>query len=50
MSTSDTGPHSEALMPDDAEQKINEALEALRRGAPEAMNRLLPLVYRELKQ
>jgi RNA polymerase sigma factor (TIGR02999 family) len=37
-------------MPDDAEQKINEALEALRRGAPEAMNRLLPLVYRELKR
>jgi len=37
-------------MPDLAEQEINEALEALRRGAPEAMNRLLPLVYDQLKR
>ena len=37
-------------MPDRAEQEINEALEALRRGAPEAMNRLLPLVYDHLKR
>ncbi|MGH7551916.1 MAG: ECF-type sigma factor, partial [Longimicrobiales bacterium] len=29
--------------------EITEALAALSRGAPEAMDRLMPLVYRELK-
>ena len=37
-------------MPDQAEQDISEALAALSRGAPEAMDRLMPLVYRELKR
>jgi RNA polymerase sigma factor (TIGR02999 family) len=36
-------------MPDQQEQEITEALAALSRGAPEAMDRLMPLVYRELK-
>jgi RNA polymerase sigma factor (TIGR02999 family) len=35
--------------PDDEEREIAEALAALRRGAPEAMDRLVPLVYRELR-
>jgi RNA polymerase sigma factor (TIGR02999 family) len=39
-----------AEMPDDQEQEITEALAALSRGAPEAMDRLMPLVYRELKR
>ncbi|MGI8619581.1 MAG: ECF-type sigma factor [Gemmatimonadaceae bacterium] len=34
----------------DATQEITEALAALSRGAPEAMDRLMPLVYRELKR
>ena len=37
-------------MPDQVEQDISEALAALSRGAPEAMDRLMPLVYRELKR
>lgn len=37
-------------MPDQTEQEISEALAALSRGAPEAMDRLMPLVYRELKR
>jgi RNA polymerase sigma factor (TIGR02999 family) len=36
-------------MPDEQEQEITEALAALSRGAPGAMDRLMPLVYRELK-
>jgi RNA polymerase sigma factor (TIGR02999 family) len=36
-------------MPDQKEQEITEALAALSRGAPGAMDRLMPLVYRELK-
>ncbi|AHG88571.1 RNA polymerase sigma factor [Gemmatirosa kalamazoonensis] len=37
-------------MPEQHEQEITEALAALSRGAPEAMDRLMPLVYRELKR
>jgi RNA polymerase sigma factor (TIGR02999 family) len=37
-------------MPDREDQQITEALAALSRGAPEAMDRLMPLVYRELKR
>src|SRR5687768_9936330 len=37
-------------MPDRQDQQITEALAALSRGAPEAMDRLMPLVYRELKR
>jgi RNA polymerase sigma factor (TIGR02999 family) len=37
-------------MPGRQEQEISEALAALSRGAPEAMDRLMPLVYRELKR
>jgi RNA polymerase sigma factor (TIGR02999 family) len=37
-------------MPDHHEHEISEALAALSRGAPEAMDRLMPLVYRELKR
>ena len=37
-------------MPDEEEQEITEALVALRRGAPEAMDRLLPVVYGELRR
>ena len=36
-------------MVDPHEQEITEALAAMNRGAPEAMERLMPLVYRELK-
>jgi RNA polymerase sigma factor (TIGR02999 family) len=36
-------------MPDAHQQEITEALAALSRGTPEAMDRLMPLVYRELK-
>ena len=36
-------------MPEQPPQEITEALAALSRGAPEAMDRLMPLVYRELK-
>ena len=36
-------------MPDQQDAEIAEALSALARGAPEAMHRLMPLVYRELK-
>ena len=43
-------PHRPAWMPDGHEHEINEALTALSRGAPEAMNHLLPLVYNELKR
>jgi RNA polymerase sigma factor (TIGR02999 family) len=32
------------------EQEITDALSALRRGAPEAMDQLMPLVYRKLKR
>lgn len=34
----------------DQQQEITEALAALSRGAPEAMDRLMPLVYRELRR
>lgn len=37
-------------MPDHQEPEITEALAALSRGAPGAMDRLMPLVYRELKR
>jgi hypothetical protein len=37
-------------MPDQQKHEITEALAALSRGAPEAMGRLMPLVYRELKR
>ena len=37
-------------MADQHEQEITEALAALSHGAPEAMDRLMPLVYRELKR
>jgi RNA polymerase sigma factor (TIGR02999 family) len=37
-------------MPDHQEQEVTEALAALSRGAPEAMDRLMPLIYRELKR
>jgi len=37
-------------MADQHDQEINEALAAVSRGAPEAMDRLMPLVYRELKR
>jgi RNA polymerase sigma factor (TIGR02999 family) len=37
-------------MSDQQEQEITEALAALSRSAPEAMDRLIPLVYRELKR
>jgi RNA polymerase sigma factor (TIGR02999 family) len=36
-------------MPDSQQQEIDEALAALSRGAPEAMDRLMPLVYQELR-
>jgi RNA polymerase sigma factor (TIGR02999 family) len=38
------------VMPDEEEQEITEALVALRKGAPEAMDRLLPIVYGELRR
>lgn len=37
-------------MADQQEQEITDALSALRRGAPEAMGQLMPLVYRKLKR
>jgi RNA polymerase sigma factor (TIGR02999 family) len=37
-------------MPEQQDEEIAEALAALSRGAPEAMDRLMPLVYRELKR
>ncbi len=37
-------------MADQQEQEISEALSALNRGAPEAMDQLMPLVYRKLKR
>ncbi len=37
-------------MPEPGEGEVGEALAALRRGAPEAMDRLFPLVYHELKR
>jgi RNA polymerase sigma factor (TIGR02999 family) len=37
-------------MSDQHEQEITDALSALRRGAPEAMGQLMPLVYRKLKR
>jgi RNA polymerase sigma factor (TIGR02999 family) len=37
-------------MADQQEQEITDALTALRRGAPEAMDQLMPLVYRKLKR
>jgi RNA polymerase sigma factor (TIGR02999 family) len=37
-------------MADQQEQEITDALAALRRGAPEAMDQLMPLVYRKLKR
>jgi RNA polymerase sigma factor (TIGR02999 family) len=36
-------------MPDSQQLEINEALAALSRGAPEAMDVLMPLVYQELR-
>ena len=39
-----------AGVPDRQEQEIQAALAALGRGAPEAMDRLMPLVYHELKR
>ena len=47
MVARDSGP---AAVPNSQEPEISEALAALRRGAPEAMDRLMPLVYRELKR
>jgi RNA polymerase sigma factor (TIGR02999 family) len=37
-------------MPEHEQQEITEALAVLRRGAPEALDRLLPLVYSELRR
>ncbi|MDP1861261.1 MAG: ECF-type sigma factor [Gemmatimonadaceae bacterium] len=37
-------------MPEQQPQEITEALAALSGGAPEAMDRVMPLVYRELKR
>ena len=37
-------------MADQHEQEMTEALAALSRGSPEAMDHLMPLVYRELKR
>ena len=37
-------------MSDPHEQEITDALAAVSRGTPEAMDRLLPLVYHELKR
>ena len=37
-------------MPEQQPQEITEALAALSGGAPDAMNRVMPLVYRELKR
>ncbi|MDB4893556.1 MAG: polymerase sigma factor [Gemmatimonadetes bacterium] len=37
-------------MPEEQEQEITQALAALSRGAPEAMDRLMPMVYGELKR
>jgi RNA polymerase sigma factor (TIGR02999 family) len=37
-------------MPNEHQQEITSALAALSRGSPEAMDRLMPLVYRELKR
>src|SRR5215210_5455807 len=37
-------------MGDQQEQEITDALSALRRGAPQAMDQLMPLVYRKLKR
>ena len=37
-------------MLDHHDQQITEALAALRRGAPEAMDQLVALVYHELKR
>ena len=41
---------SHHLMPDEQVQEITAALAALSRGTPDAMDRLMPLVYRELKR
>src|SRR6185503_7458609 len=37
-------------MPEQEQQEITEALAALSPGAPDALERLMPLVYRELKR
>ena len=37
-------------MPEQQPQEITEALAALSRGAPDAIDRLMPMVYRELKR
>lgn len=37
-------------MPDQQQTEITEALAALSRGAPEAMDRLMPMVYHDLKR
>ena len=37
-------------MLDHEDQQITDALSALRRGAPESIDRLIPLVYRELRR
>jgi RNA polymerase sigma factor (TIGR02999 family) len=37
-------------MPEEQKQEITQALAALSDGAPEAMDRLMPMVYRELKR
>ena len=37
-------------MPEQHPQEITEALAALSRGAPDAIDRLMPMVYRELKR
>ena len=37
-------------MPEQPPQEITEALAALNGGAPDAMDRVMPLVYRELKR
>jgi RNA polymerase sigma factor (TIGR02999 family) len=42
-------PQHDARLPDE-EQEIAAALAALRRGAPAAMDRLMPLVYAELRR
>jgi RNA polymerase sigma factor (TIGR02999 family) len=42
--------HRALIMPESEEQEIAEALAVLRCGAPEAMDRLLPLVYGDLRR
>jgi RNA polymerase sigma factor (TIGR02999 family) len=46
----ESGPPQPADESEAQDREMNEALAALSRGAPEAMERLMPLVYHELKR